>query len=198
MKTRMSFRLLAVLMMTAFVFASCDDDDDDNAVVMSQSIVDVAVANPDFSVLVAAVQKAGLVDALADPNADLTVFAPTNAAFEALLEQLDYATLDEVPVSVLTPVLLYHVLGEQKTASQLADGYYSTLAAGPAEGTHLSLYKAGADLNASASISAADVMADNGVIHVIDAVLLPPTIVDVALANPNFSILVEAVLKADL
>lgn len=198
MKTRMSFRLLAVLAMAAFVFTSCDEDDDDNKVEMPQSIVDVAVANPDFSVLVAAVQKAGLVDALADPNADLTVFAPTNAAFEALLEQLDYASLDEVPVSVLTSVLLYHVLGEQKTASQLADGYYSTLAAGPAEGTHLSLYKAGADLNASASISAADVMADNGVIHVIDAVLLPPTIVDVALANPSFSILVEAVLKADL
>lgn len=127
MKTRMSFRLLAVLMMAAFVFASCDDDDDDNKVETPQSIVDVAVSNPDFSVLVAAVQKAGLVDALADPNADLTAFAPTNAAFEALFATLEVNGVEDLDVETLTAVLLSHVVEGNVVAVDVSSGSVPTL-----------------------------------------------------------------------
>merc|ERR1711988_1972760 len=75
------------------------------------TIVDIAAGNEDFSTLVAAVQAADLVDALSDPDASLTVFAPTNAAFEAALESLGM-TAEELlaDTDLLTSVLLYHVV----------------------------------------------------------------------------------------
>ncbi len=198
MKKILKFQVIAVVL-AAFVLSACDSDDDDKVdEVMTNTIVDVAVANEDFSILVEAVTKAGLVDALANPNTSLTVFAPTDAAFSALLTELGASSLDDISDEVLTSVLLYHVLGEQKTAAQLNDGYYSTLAAGPAEGLTLSLYKSGAKLNNRAEITTANVMADNGIIHVIDKVVLPLSITGHAVANPVFSSLAAAVVKADL
>ncbi len=198
MKKYLKFPVLAVAL-AAFVLSACDSDDDDKEeVVVTNTIVDVAVANEDFSILVEAVTRVGLVDALANPNASLTVFAPTDAAFSALLTELGASTLDDISDEVLTSVLLYHVLGEQKSEAQLADGYYSTLSAGPSEGLTLSLYKNGAKLNNRAEITATNVMADNGVIHVIDKVILPLSITGHAVANPSFSSLVAAVVKAEI
>lgn len=197
MKKFLKFQVLAVVL-AVFVLSACDSDDDDkDEVVKTNTIVDVAVANDDFSILVEAVTKAGLVDALSNPNASLTVFAPTNAAFSALLTELGASSLNDIPNDVLTSVLLYHVLGEQKTDAQLANGYYNTLAAGPSSGLTLSLYKNASKLNNRATITATNVMADNGVIHVIDKVILPLSITGHAIANPSFSSLVAAVVKAD-
>jgi transforming growth factor-beta-induced protein len=198
MKKILKFQVLAVVL-AAFVLSACDSDDDEKEeVVVTNTIVDVAVANDDFSILVKAVTRVGLVDALSSPNASLTVFAPTDAAFSALLTELGASSLDDISDEVLTSVLLYHVLGEQKSEAQLADGYYSTLSAGPSEGLTLSLYKNGSKLNNRAEITATNVMADNGVIHVIDKVILPLSITGHAVANPSFSSLVAAVVKSEL
>jgi transforming growth factor-beta-induced protein len=137
------FKLPVLLsLLVGFAFYSCSDDDEDQ-IVASKTIVDVASENADFSILVEAVTKAGLANALSNKNASLTVFAPTNGAFASLLDELGATSLEDIPNDVLTSVLLYHVLGEQKTSDQLLDGYYSTLSAGPTENLNLTLYKDG-------------------------------------------------------
>ena len=158
-----------------------------------QNIVEIASSNPDFSTLVDAVIKADLVDALADEDEDYTVFAPTNAAFEALLGE---ASLDDVPVEDLTAILLYHVLEGTTLASDLSDGLIATTLNG--EDVKFTLGGEFPQINES-NIVVTDIVASNGVIHVIDAVLTPPqNIVEIASANPDFSTLVNAVVKADL
>jgi transforming growth factor-beta-induced protein len=85
-------------------------------------------------------------------------------------------------------------------AADISTGYFSTLAAGPSDGTNLSFYvdMTTTTINNRSKITGTDVVADNGVIHVIDKVLLPQSIVDVAVTNPTFTILVAALAKADL
>jgi transforming growth factor-beta-induced protein len=128
-----------------------------------------------------------------------TVFAPTNEAFADLLADLGVSSLDDLSAEALTPILLYHVVSGKVLSTDLTNGYVNTLSSGP-EQTAISL-QVNADeviLNGSSEITSADILATNGVIHVIDKVLLPPTVVNLAINNPQFSILVEAVLKAEL
>ncbi|MCW4014915.1 MAG: fasciclin domain-containing protein, partial [Candidatus Bathyarchaeota archaeon] len=201
---KLSFKMMAILLLGVFVMASCsEDEDDDDTVVIpveSNTIVDVASANDDFSILVDALVMAGLDDDLANENASFTVFAPTNDAFVALLDELGVSALEDIPSQTLTSVLLYHVLNVEASASVVSTGYYSTLSAGPADGYNLSLYvnKEELMLNNRAEIVQTDVMADNGVIHVIDKVVLPLSLTGHAVANENFSSLAAAVTKAGL
>lgn len=197
-----SFKLFTLLFVFASSFSllSCDNEDDQVPVMSDKTITGIAAANPDFSILVTALKRAGLDDELANPASDLTVFAPTNAAFAALLTELKVASLNDIPVETLTKVLLYHVKSGKSTAMQIKSGYYSSLAAGPAEGSKLSMYvdMAATKINGRSKITQTDVMADNGVIHVIDKVLLPMSIADHAVANSSFSSLVAALSKASL
>ncbi|MEM1136119.1 MAG: fasciclin domain-containing protein [Bacteroidota bacterium] len=159
------------------------------------NIVEIASANSDFSILVEAVVKAELVDALSGEE-DLTVFAPTNAAFEKLFAALGVHGIDELAKEDLTPILLYHVLGGTTYAADLTDGLITSTLNG--SDVKFSITQEGAKINDS-NIIATDIIASNGAIHVIDMVLSPPmNIVEIASANPDFSILVEAVVKAEL
>ena len=166
----------------------------------SNTIVDIALATADFSTLVAALQKADLVSALADEDAMLTVFAPTNQAFADLLTELGASSLDDVPFATLTNILLYHVINGKNMAADISTGYFPTLAKGPADNTNLKVYvdMGSTMLNKRAKITSTDIEADNGVIHIIDKVILPQSVVDFAVNNPTFSILVQALAKADL
>ncbi len=201
---KLSFKMMAVLLLGMIVVASCSEDDDDDdqmeEPVESNTIVDVASENDDFSILVDALVMTGLDDALADEKASFTVFAPTNNAFAALLDELGVNALEDVPSETLTDVLLYHVLNVEASSEAVSTGYYSTLSPGPAEGSTLSLYVNKEDLiiNNRAEIIQPDVMADNGVIHAIDKVVLPLSLTGHALANEDFSSLVAAVSKAEL
>jgi transforming growth factor-beta-induced protein len=162
----------------------------------SNTIADIAVANSEFSILVEALMKADLVGAVADSEAELTVFAPTNDAFVALLSELGATSLDDVPVGTLTDILLYHVIGSKAMSTDLASGYFPTLST--FSDNNLSMYievGEGVTINGNTMVTAADIEADNGVIHV---VILPPSVVDIAIANENFSTLVSAVVKAGL
>lgn len=131
------------------------------------TLVDVAVAAGDFDILVAAVQEAGLVDALSGKR-QLTVFAPTDEAFEALAEELDVEVEDLLNLDDLADILLYHVTpGRRYSESVVNAPRLPTLngAKIDVDGTVLN--------DGQAEIVATDIEASNGVIHVIDGVLLP-------------------------
>lgn len=133
----------------------------------AQTIVEIAAGNPDFSTLVAAVQAAGLVETLSGPG-PFTVFAPTNAAFAALPEGTVDALLNDIPT--LTGILTYHVIPGAVMAADLTEG----MTAATVNGAEVTFTLAeGARIN-GANIVATDIQASNGVIHVIDAVILPP------------------------
>jgi len=129
--------------------------------------VDTAIG-AGFETLVAAVQAAGLEDALRDPEARYTIFAPTDEAFDALPEGTLEALLDDP--EALAQILLYHVVDGRVFAGDLVDGMEATTLQG--ETVTISL-NGGAQVNGT-SIIATDVFTANGVVHVIDAVLLPP------------------------
>jgi transforming growth factor-beta-induced protein len=169
------------------------------------TIVELAVSNPDLSSLVAAVQKAGLVDTLAGKGR-FTVFAPNNAAFAALLNKLGFANLDAVPVDALKGILLDHVIGDGRFDSHdLRRHDFRNVR--PVALGGLALNPDGAFNAAPLTINginviAADNRASNGIVHVIDAVLLDPdprpSIADLAIATPSLSTLVAALTKAGL
>ncbi len=132
-------------------------------------IVDTAVAAGSFTTLVAAVQAAGLVETLKGPG-PFTVFAPTDAAFAALpagtVEDLLKPENKEQLVSVLT----YHVVPGKVMSTDLSEG----LKAATVQGSEVTITLEGGPKVNGAAISTPDVAASNGVIHVIDAVILPP------------------------
>jgi len=163
----------------------------------TQTIVEIAQGDDQFSTLVAALSKADLVGALSG-DGPLTVFAPTNAAFTALASGLGVGVTDLLDLPNLKDILLYHVASGQLTGEKLLEaGTATTL-----ETNALSVKKDGdaVVINDSVKVTTADVLATNGVIHIIDAVLLPPkpSIVDIAVGDPRFTTLVSAVTALDL
>lgn len=134
------------------------------------SIVDIAVSNPDFSILVAALAKAELVEAL-QAEGPFTVFAPTNAAFEALLGELGITAEELLGQPQLADVLLYHVVSGAVLSTDLQNGMTAETLGGQSITVDLT---DGVKINKSA-VEIADIQASNGVIHVIDSVLIPET-----------------------
>jgi len=137
------------------------------------TIVDTAIAvnasSGEFDHLIAAVVRTGLVDAL-DGRRQFTVFAPTDAAFESLFAALGVSGVDAIPLDTLRAVLLHHVApGERFSADVLDSTRIRTLGKGF---VHPSV-RAGVAYVDDARIVATDIDVSNGVIHVIDAVLLP-------------------------
>ncbi len=195
-KQRLTFGLIAL--MGIFILTGCEKEEEQMKPVSDMTIAEYASSDANFSILVQALAKADLVNVL-NGTGNFTVFAPTNAAFTALFTELGISGIDALTKETLTPILLYHVLGTEAKSSMITTGYYSTLS--PSQGSTLSLkvdVSSGVKLNKTTSVTAADVDVKNGVIHVIDKVLLPPTVVDLALTNDSFSILVQAVVKANL
>jgi transforming growth factor-beta-induced protein len=194
------FRILAMVFLSLFV-VSCDDDNDDNALCCEgSSIVDVASQTESLSTLVAALQATGL-DAALTGEGPYTVLAPTNDAFDALLVSLNATSLDDLPVDVLTNVLLNHVIAAEVESSSLTNGYASTQAISTASGTNMSIYintDNGVTFNGVSNVTAADIAASNGVVHIVDSVIGLPSVVTFALADPNFDILVQALTREDL
>lgn len=183
-----SFLFLGLM---AFTFVACGDDDEPTITPL-QTITQTAADDAQFSTLVSALQRVNL-DIVLDGAGNFTVFAPTNAAFQASGIDLDALSDEE-----LTEVLLYHVLGATVNSADLQEGQtYATTAAetGPNQ-TQLSILieKSGSSvkLNGAVNVTTADVAATNGVIHVVDQVILPLDIVGHAVANANFSSLVNA------
>lgn len=189
---------LLLTLAAAAVFTACKDD---NPSVLPNNITDVAANTAQLSTLLEAVKYAGLENVLNGETAgEFTVFAPTNAAFTALLTSLGATKLTDVPSTTVRDILLYHVVSGRVTSSQLATGYVNSSLNFTGTTSPVSLFvnlASGVKIN-EASVSTADVSADNGVVHIVDKVLVPPTVVNHALNNPNFSTLVAALTRSDL
>jgi uncharacterized surface protein with fasciclin (FAS1) repeats len=134
------------------------------------TIAEIAAADEDFETLVAAATAANLVGALSDPDADLTLFAPTDAAFEALGEEAVPFLLDNP--EILETVLLYHVLGAEVTSVDAIVAVGSSVTMANGEEASIGLGESGRTLMINgANITVTDIVASNGIIHVLDAVL---------------------------
>jgi uncharacterized surface protein with fasciclin (FAS1) repeats len=131
------------------------------------TVVDIAVANPDFSILVEAVTKAGLAGALS-AEGPFTVFAPTNDAFKALFKQLGVSGIKDLTAEQLTPILTYHVVAGKVMSTDLSNTSVATL-----NGQKIKIdISNGVKINDS-KVTKADISGTNGVVHVIDRVLIP-------------------------
>ncbi|MFO0585635.1 MAG: fasciclin domain-containing protein [Anaeromyxobacter sp.] len=195
-------RILFALAAAATLVACGDDKDDTTNTGPTQDIVQLAQGNPDLSILVEAVGAAELAATLQGAG-PYTVFAPTNAAFASLLTELNVSKAELLANKpLLTAVLKYHVLTSKVAKADIPLGKAIT----PFGGGFFKIETSGADViiqdgrNRTAKITATDIAAKNGLVHVIDRVILPADkdIVDTALALPDFSILAEAVQAADL
>lgn len=191
----------AIVLSASMLFMSCDKDEATTptpGTPAPQSIAAIAQADTVFSYLVAALSRAELVATL-NGSGTFTVFAPTNAAFRS--SGISLETINTLPVADLTRILLYHVLGAKVEAAQVTTGYVNTLADGPVANTKLSAYistASGVRINNAASVVQADVQATNGVVHVIDRVLLPADLATLASVNANLGTVVGAVATANL
>ncbi len=174
MKTKRIAKLVLFALAAIYLAAAtgCTDSDDPTSIV-EPTIVDIAVASDDFNTLVAAVSAAGLVGTLNGPG-PFTVFAPTDAAFDALPPGTVDTLLLPENIGLLQDILTYHVLSGGFDASRIvAQDSWTTLL-----GLDITVDVNGTVvLNAGtenpATITMTDIMARNGIIHVIDAVLIP-------------------------
>ncbi|MDJ0665227.1 MAG: fasciclin domain-containing protein [Acidimicrobiia bacterium] len=178
----MKFRLIALMAILALVVAACSSSDEEAAETTTvpptteamaeemteDTIVDVAIAG-EFNTLVAAVQAAGLVETL-QGEGPFTVFAPTDEAFAALPEGTLESLLEDP--EALAEILTYHVVSGEVLAADVV----GLDAATTVQGSDISIevVDGGVVLNGSSNVVATDVLASNGVVHVIDAVILPP------------------------
>lgn len=196
MKNLLKFKIIVALIAITSFTISCDNDDEPMA---DNTITGIAQTNANLSILVQALVKADLASTLQGAG-PFTVFAPTDAAFVAFLKTTPYATLNDVPKETLKQILLNHVVSGKVKSTDLTTGYVKTLATSATSGTNtMSMYvdlRSGVKLNGTASVTTADIMASNGVIHVVDKVIGLPTIVTHATANPNFTSLVGALTSA--
>ena len=178
---------------------SCNNDDSVSPQPIDNSIAGIASRDPQFTVLVSALTKAGLVNTLKGTG-PFTVFAPTNTAFNAFLSANGYANLEAVPVPALKEILLNHVISGSLQSTALTTGYIKTLAKGSASTTNtLSMFvnsASGVKLNGVSNVTTANKIATNGVMHTVDAVIGLPNLVTHAAANPNFSSLTGIVNSA--
>lgn len=195
LKSKLQYFALALIFVG--VLTSCSKDD--KPMNETKNIVQTAVSDPQFSILVSALQKANLVAAL-EGTGPFTVFAPTNTAFNALFTQLGVNGINDLSAEILTPILLNHVVSGKVTSMDIATGYAKTLnSSGPAQNfVNVYIQKTTGVKVDESNVITADIMASNGVIHVIDKVIIPASVVNHAINNPGFSTLVQAVVKANL
>jgi uncharacterized surface protein with fasciclin (FAS1) repeats len=197
---------LAAVMFVSMV-AACGGSDDPQPGTLADE-----ATKQGFTALVAASAKADLVPALSSSSSSLTVFAPTDAAFTTLATSLGFSSATAMVTALdgptLAKILQFHVLPTKKTAADLTAGGATQATLYTFEGSAATLalnttsgVKITDEVLNQATVVTANVPASNGVIHVIDKVLVPPgvlNVVQMAQLNPTFSVLVEAVVSANL
>ena len=187
-------KLSFLFILSVFFLSSCGDDE--TIVETSNTITDIASTDARFSILTSALQRTGLDQVLASEGS-FTVFAPTDDAFTAL--GVDLNTLSN---QQLSDILLYHVLTATVPSTAIQEGqtYVSTASESGPQNANLSmlieLEKSAVSINGAANVIIADITADNGVIHVVDNVIMPLDLVGHASANSNFSTLTSSLSAA--
>ena len=197
------FKIIPIVLISFSTLVSCNDDNDNDVPYQPEptnTIVDIAVGSENLTTLVAALQRADLVTTLASQG-PFTVLAPSNEAFNTFLTANGFNSLDDVPTDILTNILLNHVVGGRLASTDLTTGYASTFATSSASQTSMSLFidtSNGVRFNGVSSVTDADIEADNGIVHLVDAVIGLPSVVTFAVADPTFSTLVTALTRDDL
>ncbi len=164
------------------------------------TVVDIIVDSEDHTLLEAAVGAADLVEALSGEG-PFTVFAPTDAAITALVEALEITAEDLLALEGLGDILLYHVVNATALSTDLSDGQMVTTMLG--EDVTITIMDGTVMVN-DATVTVADITADNGVVHVIDAVLLPPTpevtptVAEIIANSPDHTVLAAVLDSTDL
>ncbi len=178
-----------LLLSSSIILFSCKKDED----AVSNTITDIVVSNPDFSTLEEAVIKANLQTTLSSPGT-FTVFAPNNAAFTA--SGITSATLNTLTPTQVSNILLYHTLSSKIAAADVPAGPNAKVITASGDSVFVTKNASGVYIN-GIKVTTADVAADNGIIHVIGKVLMPPTgnIVQTAVAS-GLDSLVKAVTRA--
>lgn len=191
-----NFKLFVAFLLSfsLLVFTSCEPED----TIEPMNIVETAQGNSELSSLVEALtdsrHSTDFVTLLSG-STDYTVFAPNNTAFQALLDtDASWNTIGDIPIATLDAVLKYHVIAGAVKSTDLTASYVSTLSMGPnSEAISLQVeVSPNVQFNGDAGVVDVDVEATNGVVHVIDKVMLPPTVVNHALNGKSFTKLVEA------
>jgi uncharacterized surface protein with fasciclin (FAS1) repeats len=198
-RSKWSLLTLAMMSMTLVLFSSCNEDDTPTP---DPNIVEVASANANFSTLVTAVQTAGLVPTLSGTG-PFTVFAPTNDAFNRFLTANGLTASQLLASDGLSETLTYHVVGASVPSSAVSAGKVTTVSGDP---FYVSIAPNNEIwINGNTKITSTDVAASNGIIHVLDNVITPPTqnIAEIAIASttatqPEFTQLVAALVRANL
>lgn len=176
--------------MSLFV-TSCTEEESE------QTLDEVIEGRDEYSSLAAALEVTGLDETLS--SGTYTVFAPSDAAFSSFLQAQGFASLEDVPVATLTSILLNHVVPSSVLSTQLTTGYINNALDVPGEsGAKVSMYidlRDGVKINGVSTVTAADIQAENGIIHGVNAVIGLPTVVTFATADPNFTSLVAALTR---
>ncbi len=200
MNKQIKFLPLLFLLVVGLV-TSCSSDDNSGGS-GTETIVEIAKANPNLSSFVSAIQLAGLESTL-NGDGPFTVLIPTNAAFDVFLASANFPSLEDVPVAVLREILLNHTLEtalDGTTLRTLARNYTTTLASGPGGDGNVSLYfdatNAAIQFNGVASVLEEDINASNGIIHTVSSVIDLPTVVTFVTADINFEQLTTALTTA--
>ncbi|WP_109435147.1 fasciclin domain-containing protein [Aquimarina sp. AU119] len=181
MKFKTLFKTVLITFLAVTVF-SCSDDDDTTFPSTSTTIADFVAENADYSSLLAALQKAELVETLSG-NGPFTVFAPNNAAFDEFLTA-NGLTLETATKDQLTPILLNHVLNVKVTSGEIETGYVTNVAD---FSSYISKSGSEVKINNQATVTTADVDRSNGVIHAVDKVISIPKMIDFVAIDPNLS-----------
>ncbi len=181
--------LIVILVLTSLV--SCNLEDENTIVRPESNIVEVASNFAELSNLIAALERANLTSTLT-ASGNYTVLAPTNTAFNNFLSQAGFANLESVPVETLKQILLNHVvlgLVDSDILTNLQKNYLETFAEGPTADTKVALYfdaTNGIVFNGASAVTQGDVLASNGIIHIVDAVIALPTLDTFISIDDNF------------
>lgn len=162
-KQLLSIVLITVLTVSLSLHSNARNEGD----MSSSTVVEIAAGNPDFSILVDAVKKADLAGALS-ADGPFTVFAPTNKAFNDLFKQLGVDGIKDLTAEQLTPILTYHVVSGKVMSSDLSNTSVATL-----NGKKIKIDLTNGVMINDSKVVTADISGKNGVIHVIDKVLMP-------------------------
>jgi uncharacterized surface protein with fasciclin (FAS1) repeats len=187
---------------TGLFLTSCDDDDNGNMLPSDNLAINIIQENPEYSIFSEALQITSL-DASLNQRNDVTVFVPTNNAFNQFFTATGFASINDVPLTQLRSIIQYHLLNDEFTTDLFTTDYIKTLS-NDDQGNSLDLYidtTTGIVLNGFANIiaSQSDINADNGVVHTIDRVLSLPTVAQLISANANrFSNLNTALVSVAL
>ncbi len=198
MKKTFEFTRIFTLILSFTFFVSCDLDDDSPTIEIPETnLIEVADGNSDLTSLVAALERAGLTTTF-EGTTNFTIIAPNNAAFTAFLGAAGFSSLEEVPVATLQQLLKYHVLENRVEASLLTGlqkNYVPTLADGPTAANLVLYFNAtdGVLFNGAATVITPDVLASNGILHIVDEVIALPTLKTFISTDENFTELDTAI-----